>query len=39
MQAFGDHDLLDRLSKTTPIRTKAGRYQPDEYLLAFLKGL
>ena len=27
------------LSKTTPINTKAGRYQPDDDLLAFLKGL
>jgi integrase/recombinase XerD len=27
------------LSKTTPIKTKAGRYQPDDDLLAFLKGL
>jgi len=27
------------LSKTTPIYTKAGRYQPDDDLLAFLKGL
>jgi integrase/recombinase XerD len=27
------------LSKTTPIHTKAGRYQPDDDLLAFLKGL
>jgi hypothetical protein len=34
-----DHDLLDRLSKTTPISTKAGVYQPDDYLLTFLKGL
>jgi hypothetical protein len=27
------------LSKTTPIDTKAGRYHPDDHLLAFLKGL
>ena len=27
------------LSKTTPINAKAGRYQPDDDLLAFLKGL
>ena len=27
------------LSKTSPINTKAGRYQPDDDLLAFLKGL
>jgi hypothetical protein len=27
------------LSKTTPINTKAGRYQPDDDLPAFLKGL
>jgi integrase/recombinase XerD len=27
------------LSKITPINTKAGRYQPDDDLLAFLKGL
>lgn len=27
------------LSKTMPINTKAGRYQPDDDLLAFLKGL
>lgn len=27
------------LSKTTPINTKAGRYRPDDDLLAFLKGL
>lgn len=27
------------LSKTTPISTTAGRYQPDDDLLAFLKGL
>jgi integrase/recombinase XerD len=27
------------LSKTTPINTKAGRYKPDDDLLAFLKGL
>ena len=27
------------LSKTTPINTKGGRYQPDDDLLAFLKGL
>ena len=27
------------LSKTTPINTKAARYQPDDDLLAFLKGL
>jgi integrase/recombinase XerD len=29
----------EALSKTTPINTKAGRYQPDDDLLAFLKGL
>lgn len=29
----------EALSKTTPINTKAGRYQPDDELLAFLKGL
>ena len=28
-----------RVSKTMPINTKAGRYQPDDDLLAFLKGL
>jgi integrase/recombinase XerD len=27
------------LSKTMPINSKAGRYQPDDDLLAFLKGL
>lgn len=27
------------LSKTAPINAKAGRYQPDDELLAFLKGL
>ena len=27
------------LSKTTPINTQAGRYRPDDDLLAFLKGL
>jgi integrase/recombinase XerD len=27
------------LSKTAPINTRAGRYQPDDDLLAFLKGL
>ncbi|HEY6341070.1 MAG TPA: hypothetical protein VIY49_06225, partial [Bryobacteraceae bacterium] len=27
------------LFKTTPITTTAGRYQPDDDLLAFLKGL
>jgi len=27
------------LSKTTPINSKAGRYRPDDDLLAFLKGL
>jgi hypothetical protein len=27
------------LSKSTPINAKAGRYQPDDDLLAFLKGL
>lgn len=27
------------LSKTTPINTQAGRYRPDDNLLAFLKGL
>lgn len=27
------------LAKTTPINTKGGRYQPDDKLLAFLKGL
>ena len=26
-------------SKATPISTKVGRYQPDDSLLAFLKGL
>jgi site-specific recombinase XerD len=29
----------EALSKTMPINTKAGRYQPDDELLAFLKGL
>ena len=29
----------ETLSKTTPINTKAGRYRPDDDLLAFLKGL
>jgi site-specific recombinase XerD len=29
----------EALSKTTPINTKAGRYQPDDELLDFLKGL
>ena len=29
----------EALSKTMPINTKAGRYQPDDDLLAFLKGL
>ena len=29
----------EALSKTTPINTKAGRYRPDDDLLAFLKGL
>lgn len=29
----------EALSKTKPINTKAGRYQPDDDLLAFLKGL
>jgi site-specific recombinase XerD len=27
------------LAKTTPINAKAGRYRPDDNLLAFLKGL
>jgi len=34
-----DHDLLARFSKATPISPKVGRYQPDDSLLAFLKGL
>jgi len=41
-QIYLDADLAikeDVLSKTTPINTKAGRYQPDDDLLAFLKGL
>ena len=29
----------EALSKTMPINTKAGRYQPDDDLMAFLKGL
>jgi hypothetical protein len=29
----------EALSKTIPIDAKAGRYQPDDDLLAFLKGL
>jgi integrase/recombinase XerD len=29
----------EALSKTTPINAKAGRYKPDDDLLAFLKGL
>jgi site-specific recombinase XerD len=27
------------LAKTTPLNVKPGRYQPDDQLLAFLKGL
>ncbi len=27
------------LAKTTPINAKAGRYRPDDHLLAFLRGL
>jgi len=41
-QIYLDADLAIKeevLSKTTPINTKAGRYQPDDDLLAFLKGL
>ncbi len=29
----------EALSKVAPIKTKAGRYQPDDKLLAFLKSL
>ena len=29
----------EALSKIMPINTKAGRYQPDDDLMAFLKGL
>jgi integrase/recombinase XerD len=29
----------EALSKVAPIKTKAGRYQPDDHLLAFLKSL
>lgn len=29
----------EALSKVAPIKAKAGRYQPDDDLLAFLKGL
>jgi hypothetical protein len=29
----------ETLSKTTPIKTKGGRYGPDDDLPAFLKGL
>src|SRR5580704_3237022 len=41
-QIYLDADLAIKekvLSKTMPINTKAGRYQPDDDLLAFLKGL
>lgn len=41
-QIYLDADLAIKeevLSKTTPINTKAGRYQPDDDLLAFLNGL
>lgn len=41
-QIYLDADLAIKekvLSKTTPINTKPGRFQPDDGLLAFLKGL
>ena len=41
-QIYLDADLTIKekvLSKTTPINAKAGRFQPDDDLLAFLKGL
>jgi site-specific recombinase XerD len=41
-QIYLDADLTIKekiLSKTTPINAKAGRFQPDDHLLAFLKGL
>jgi integrase/recombinase XerD len=41
-QIYLDADLTIKekvLSRTTPINTKAGRFQPDDDLLAFLKGL
>ena len=41
-QIYLDADLAMKekvLSKVAPINTKTGRYQPDDELLAFLKGL
>ena len=41
-QIYLDADLAIKeraLSKTTPINAKPGRFQPDDDLLAFLKGL
>ena len=29
----------EALSKVTPLKAKAGRYRPDDKLLAFLEGL
>ena len=41
-QIYLDADLALKeqiLAKTKPIKAKAGRYRPDDDLLAFLKGL
>ena len=41
-QIYLDADLAlkeQALAKTKPIKGKAGRYRPDDDLLAFLKGL
>lgn len=41
-QIYPDANLAIKeeiLAKTTPINTKGGRHQPDDELLAFLKGL
>ena len=41
-QIYWDADLALKeqvLAKTKPIQGKAGRYRPDDDLLAFLKGL
>ena len=41
-QIYLDADLAlkeQALAKTKPIQGKAGRYRPDDDLLAFLKGL
>jgi hypothetical protein len=41
-QIYRDADLAwkeQALAKTKPIKSKAGRYRPDDDLLSFLKGL